>query len=786
MLAAHSCATRAAPVPGEKLALQLQVTLNARDTGMIAAFEREANGKLSSTRAELAEVGVQAPEGDPQQQVRLDDIPGLTYVYDERSQSIRIEVGAEGRAHRLYEAARGAPTAVAPQRDFGASFNYDLYTSTMRAYGGRNFTFQGASATLEGRLLTPAGTLSQTGIAGSTMTAQNNLLRLDSTWTWSDPETMVAWRLGDTISSGLPWTRPIRMGGAQVQRNFALRADLVTLPLPNISGSAAAPTTVDVYVNNVKTYSQQVQEGPYRISNLPVVGAGTAQVVVYDAAGRPVEQTLPFITSPLMLRPGFTDYSVEAGAPRQFYGVLSNAYDASAVASASLRRGLTEWLTLESHGEFTPGFYNGGAGAVVNVLSRAILNVAASASHGKSGAGGQIYGSLESRIGPVSLSLMGQYALVRYDDLASYTASTTPYLAGASLASGGGFSILGLIDSVRPPKEMATFSIGAPLPFDKSSLGLAMTHSLSFSGQRSEIASLSWTRGGPLNSSIFITAFADVGQRREFGLFAGVSVPLGKKTSASVSGSLSGAERSGGFQAARNINPDAGAWGWSLNDQERQGGSPYRLAQAGYRSDYGEVRAGVGQAGRDLTGSLELRGAFTTMGGSVFASNWIDDGFAVVNAGAPHVKVYADNRYIGESGSSGLLLAPQLRSWQRNEISIDPGALPLDSDAATTRKLVSPGDRGGVFVDFGVKTDVRGAVVILADAYGALLPAGSAGIMEGSNEGFVVGYDGRAYLTRLGAKNRVSVNIGLSECHAEFAYAPESAAQPTIGPVPCR
>jgi outer membrane usher protein len=561
----------------------------------------------------------------------------------------------------------------------------------------------------------------------------------------------------------------------------------VTLPLPNISGSAAAPTTVDVFVNNVKTWSQQVQEGPYRISNLPIVGAGVAQVVVYDAAGHPIQQTLPFITSPLLLRPGFTDYSVEAGAPRRYYAALSNAYDPTPVASVSLRRGLTDWLTLEAHGEYGPGFANSGAGVALNVFSRAIVNIAAAASRDKAGTGGQIYGSLENRLGPLSLSFTGQATLGRYDDLASWTASVPSTGSGAALASGGGFAVLGLIDNVRPPKEVATFAAGAPLPFDTSTLGLALTHSRSVGNPPSEIASLSWSRGGPFESSLFVTAFADFGQRREIGVFAGVSVPFGDKGSASVSGSFANSERSLNLQASRALEPEAGAYGWSLENQESRGGSPFRLAQAAYRSPYGEIRAGLGQAGRDLTGNLELRGSLATMGGGFFASNWVDDGFAVVNAGAPHVKVYADNHYLGETGGDGMLLAPQLRSWQRNEISIDTSALPLDSDAAATRKLVSPGDRGGVFVDFGVKTDVRGAVVIFADASGALLPAGTPGVVEGSNEGFIVGYDGRAYLTRLGGANRVRITRGMEACSADFAYAQQGGGvQPTIGPVACR
>ena len=40
------------------------------------------------------------------------------------------------------------------------------------------------------------------------------------------------------------WTRPVRLGGGQVQRNFGIRPDLITMPLPSLSSSAAVASTV--------------------------------------------------------------------------------------------------------------------------------------------------------------------------------------------------------------------------------------------------------------------------------------------------------------------------------------------------------------------------------------------------------------------------------------------------------------------------------------------------------------------------------------------------------------
>src|SRR5581483_1834284 len=100
---------------------------------------------------------------------------------------------------------------------------------------------------------------------------------------------LMTYRGGDAISGGLNWTRPIRFGGVQVQRNFDLRPDLVINPLPTFSGSAAVPSTLDVYMGNIKTYTQQVPAGPFQINNLPLVSAGEARVFLTQSNGQQVE-----------------------------------------------------------------------------------------------------------------------------------------------------------------------------------------------------------------------------------------------------------------------------------------------------------------------------------------------------------------------------------------------------------------------------------------------------------------------------------------------------------------
>ncbi len=538
--------------------LQLEVIINGDKTGLIGSFVQIEGGRLAARRAELADLGIKAPgKGDPDEVVPLDSfLPAETFKYDEPTQTVTFTLSDGQRLPKSFDARGSSPDDKLEIRsDYGAVLNYNLFAAQTSTLKMRDIVFSGGSATLDARIFSPYGTLSQTGILGTTTLRDMDTLRLDTTYSYSDPERLMTYRGGDAISGGLNWTRPIRFGGVQVQRNFDLRPDLVINPLPTFSGSAAVPSTLDVYMGNIKTYTQQVPAGPFQINNLPLVSAGEARVFLTQSNGQQVETTLPFYNSASLLREGLTYFSAEAGFPRLNYGVQSNSYVAQEFASVSARHGLFEWLTVEGHAEASTRLYNGGAGAVIRLSDYGIVSIAGSGSWYGRQPGAQVYAAFETKLFDVTVHASTMRTFFNYNDLASATAPTelafnpdTPLLPVAAL----------------PPKAIDRLSVSLPV-FD-SNLSLSFTRLEQVLSPTSNIVSASWSRAFFGNTQAFATAFTDLSHRQSYGIFAGISVSFADKISASTGVSKSNTGLSVTSEASRPLERAPGSYGWRVRD----------------------------------------------------------------------------------------------------------------------------------------------------------------------------------------------------------------------------
>lgn len=764
--AASPAAVMAADVP-----LQLDVFVNGRPLNLISAFTLRGDGTLISSPAELTEIGLLLPASmSNAAEVPLDRLPGLAFVYDEMAQTIHFTGDAKALTPLLIHAQPvvAAPAAVRPP--FGVLVNYTLFASADNSK--TNLTFGGLSGEFESRTFGPFGLLENDVIAkmgGS----ENGVARLDSRYSYEDPSSLITYTAGDYISGGFEWTRPIRMAGLSIRRSFDLRPDLVTIPLPTLSGSAAVPSTLDLFVNQVRMLSTDVPQGPFKIYYPPVInGSGTAQIILHDVVGRQIALNSSFYASPELLAPSLTDFSAEVGFARIDYALASFGYDPRLMASGSWRRGVTDWLTVQAHSEAVAGLASAGGGVAFTLGDIALASGAVSGSHttGQDGGnGGLVDLVLESRLPHFDILLRTQRAMGNYEDIASWTAVLPPSLRGSRYLFG-------------QPQELDQASISTPLPWEGGSIGTSYIRTRSDTDS-SRVATLSLTQDFS-RFAVFASAYRDFEVPNSLGFFVGLSMSLGSDIDMSVGVSRSGSANSGYIEASQQGSHDAGDFGWtarlSSGDKAEADGT------LRYGTNVGRFEANVVANNSNQSANVLMQGAVTVIGGEVHATRDIDDSFAIVDVGAPGVTILQENRVAGVTDASGKLMVTNLVPFVANRIALDPSALPVDAEVETTNAVVAPYRNVGARVTFGMKIGAA-ALLGLSDLAGNPIALGSEVVIEGNSETFIVGYDGEVYVRDLIEHNVALVTMpDGAKCRAAFDYHRVEGEQATIPGLICR
>jgi outer membrane usher protein len=768
----------------EDMPLALEVVVNGVPTEMIAEFVLR-DGALMASRGELHALGLAIPRAFPADQILipLSALPGVSFRLDAPAQMLFLQAAATSFEAKVISAAAAGPRVIT-RASTGLTLDYDANAQNT---DGKT----SASGAADLRFFSPVGVLSTTALAfaGSapTVSGTSAVIRLDTTYAYSDFERDQRYRAGDLITGGLSWTRPVRLGGLQITHDFSMRPDLITFPAPVVSGQVSVPSTVNVLLNGAQLYSQGVTPGPFAVSQLPVVsGAGQIQLTVTNALGQQVTTTQPFYASATLLQTGLQTWSAEAGAVRLNWGVLSNDYGAFA-GSATWRRGLSSWATVEAHAEATEGQAMGGAGGVFNVFNLGVLNVAGAVSNAGGRTGGLGSVGLERLGRVVSLGLSGSWTTGGFRDVAAmegdpYPSRQLTASASVSLGRPGAFGVAyaqidrsgalnGQVATTAgpggtPANPAAVAGPGAPLLINQHTRLLTANYSV----QVRRIV-------------IYATGFKDFADHRGSGVMIGVTIPLGPRRSATAS---AGADPHTFGQVQVQQSADVvGDYGYEL--YASGAGVNHAFAQGQYKASWGLITAGVDRAGVFDTVRGDLQGAVTLVDHGVFATNTINDSFAVVDtAGLRNVEVMSENRYAGRTDAGGRLLVPDLRAFEVNHLSIDANGLPEDVGVGQTQQEIRPPDRSGVVVPFMVSA-AHSALIVLVDETGRPIARGAAATLEVTGAMAPVGYDGEVYFEGLAPHNRLAVDLPAGgHCTVAFDYQPRGGLIPKLGPLICR
>ncbi|WP_256349183.1 fimbria/pilus outer membrane usher protein, partial [Pseudomonas gingeri] len=431
------------------------------------------------------------------------------------------------------------------------------------------------------------------------------------------------------------------------------------------------------------------------------------------------------------------------------------------VTSGSLRYGLSDSFTLESHAEASSDLTLGGLGGNLRLGNFGVLNSAFSQSRFDGRQGRQV--SLGYQYSSQRYSLSYQ-RLERHDQYADLTVIDTPYI------------------SLSKRSEQVTASLNLD---SWGSLGAGYFDIRAADDSRTRLLNLTWNRPLWGNSSFYLSANREIGDSN-WAVQAQVVFPfdLNGSLSMSVERDKSGASRER-INYSRAV-PSQGGVGYNLGYGHGQG-PDYRQADLTWRLQSVQLQAGVYGSSDAETRWADASGSLVWMDKQIFAANRINDAFVVVSTdGYSKVPVRYENQLVGETDKSGRLLVPWSSGYYRGKYEIDPLNLPADVQSPTVEQRIAVRRGSGYLLKFPL-TRIVAASVELVDAHNQPLPLGANVIHEQTGAAAVVGWDGLVYLENLAKQNSLKVMLADgSICRVRFAMEASAEQVPLIGPLVCR
>lgn len=528
--------------------------------------------------------------------------------------------------------------------------------------------------------------------------------RLDTTWRSDFPKSTLSVVVGDTATSALTWSRPVRIGGLRVGTDFGLSPYQSTSPLTAFEGQVTLPSTIDVYVGGLLREQLQVLPGSFTIESLTAVdGAGIASLVITDISGQRRTIDVPIYGALNLLKEGLVDWSVEVGAMRTQYGRESFSYSSSPVANGSWRYGLSNSVTLEGHAELGAGTGVLGYGGIVRLGEQGgLLSTSVTSSRSRlAGSGQKVNVGYQWVMRPWRVALQSQRTSPHFSDLSSIDGSLSLSRTDRVFL---GWSFLGWDVGLTASQQVDSRSQGVRLA------GISLTRQLD-NGVR-------WSVG---YSSMMSTT-------KEERLGVSVVVPLSKGVTASVSTTQRRDRPSAtGWQVSKSALAGED-WSWRVSQTAPEGAAQVSASRAtsfGQWSSSFDRYSGVGNSGSNTSISTSFSGAVAFVDQRFFLTKTVDSSFALVSTGGlPGIPVRLENQPVGKTDAQGQLFVSPLNPQQRNQLSVDVLDLSYDISAAATTMFATPHRFGGVKVDFAFHR-VLSVRASLHDAQGVPLPIGS-------------------------------------------------------------
>ncbi|WP_445536161.1 fimbria/pilus outer membrane usher protein [Acinetobacter sp. G18] len=759
--------------------LFLNISINSNTSEDLFSVKQSKDGKLYIRSGDLKTLRVKMDEHIPDSQwVCLNELKGIQFKYLENEQSLNLQVPSNmlmGYSVDLTGQQTTSSSLLKMKPLNAALLNYSLYHTITNDES----IFSGSA---EGIFNSGIGNFSSGVLyngSNETSYSHEKWVRLESKWQYVAPEKVRIYTLGDFISNSSDWGSSVRLAGLQWSSAYTQRGDIVTSALPQFSGSAALPSTLDLYVNQQKIYSGLVPSGPFDIKQLPFISGNEVTLVTTDATGRQTITKKPYYFSSKILAKGINEFSVDVGVPRYNYGLYSNDYDDATFASGAIRYGYSNSLTLSGGAEAsTDGLSNLGTGFAKNVFGVGVINADIAASQYKDENGYSALLGLEGRISKnISFNTSYRKVFDNYFDLARV--SQIRYLKENQITSEpqNYLSYSALADEIIRAGINYNFYAGYSV--------YVGYNQIKYSDNSYKLLSANLSGSLNKNWGFYSSAYKDYENHKDYGVYFALRYTPSTRVNAISSVSNDSGRLTYRQEVFVLSEPQVGSFGWGgYVERDQDAHNNNASIYGSYRARAAYLTGRYNRIGDNDQVALSATGSLVAAAGRVFASNEIGDGYAVVTNAGPQSQIINGGINLGTTDKSGRFLIPSLMPYRENHIYLDPSYLPLNWNVKSTDQKAMVGYRQGTLVDFGAHQVVSGLVRLVDKNNSPLLPGYSVRI--NGQQDAIVGYDGEVFVPNLLQQNKLEVDLlDHGSCQVNFTYNSNQYSTKKLGPYIC-
>lgn len=587
---------------------------------------------------------------------------------------------------------------------------------------------------------------------------ESSVVRLNTEFSIDFPENYTKLVLGDTSTVYNPLASSFRFGGLSFGTNYTERSDFIYWNAPVLRGSAVVPSTIDLYINGINIYRQNVTAGDYVLqTGANIQQSGNAQIVVQDVLGNRSVQNFPILINNRLLQAGLNEYNFSLGKIRYNYDYNSSDYR-EFFTSVYFRRGITDKTTLGFTADYSSDIQTLGLMWTQAAPKYALFDFSVMGSHGYGENGYALGTSVSRNFKNFSFGVASKYSSDKFKSLGYTSTTIIPQFDNLAYLS---FYNIPFFDNINfnyidrryyknqnqnqiqtlPNTKLLNIGVSKRIT---SQLYLSLSYFKDFSASKDDGAYISLSYNFDNNKSVYIDQSVDGNTRATF--------------AQSVTGQ-------NGFGYSVGMNRSNGQLGYN--------------ASGILKTSYGDLRILHTQNPDYYDTQVDYKGALVWLDNQFSFTKSIDDAFALVKVSDyKDIEVYRSLVPVGKTKENGYFFIHNILPYITYDLSFNQDQIPIESKIETSSKKLIALNQRGYFFDFPIY-QTQQVVVKLLNTKGEIFPRATEVYVDNNkDEVYPTDAEGQLYLYGLLPGHKYQLKAQQAEdafCTSELSVPAQAA-----------